>query len=155
MFDPTGRWVPDVDHAVEAAELKLLRALKPEASLDSVPFAACSLFAGLDDAQVAQMRRRMQARKLAADETLLREYDAGDGLYVRTQGSITVLLAGAGVNAMRQRCVTFSAGMIFGEVALLDRVGRTADAVGEQQVARRQLFSEVLLPVSSPVAARG
>jgi len=144
MFDATGRWFPDVDHAVEAAEQKLLRTLEPKASLASVPFEACSLVAGLDSKQVDQVRKRMPSRTLAAGETLFREYDPGDGLYVLTKGSISVLYGGEGVNAMRQRYVSFSAGMMFGEVALLDGVGRTADAIADVESVVHELTRESL-----------
>jgi len=139
MFEETGHWFPDVDHAVEAAEQKLLRTMERKSSLASVAFEASSLVAGLDAAQVERVKGRMQSRTLAAGETLFRQNDPGDRLYVLTQGSITVLYAGDTIDTTRQRYVSFSPGMMFGEVALLDGNGRAADAVADVESTVHEL----------------
>lgn len=116
----------DADRAVEAAEARLLAgaglslqglALEPE---------QCALFAGLDAAQCQRLRSTLQPRQLAAGERLFAQGDPGDALYLLGRGSISVV-----DRARSQRFVSFSPGMCFGETAVLDGGGRTADAVAD------------------------
>jgi MFS superfamily sulfate permease-like transporter len=123
----------DADRATEHAELALLGrpggqacsgAGQPEEP--ALPLAQCALFDGLSPAAAAGLAARMQARTLAAGEELFAQGDAGDALYVLTQGSVSVL-----DRAQGQRFVSFSPGMSFGETAVLDGRGRTASAVAD------------------------
>ena len=72
------------------------------------------------------------SRRLASGETLFRQGDAGDRLYVITSGSINVVSAEAPDGAaLPQRFVSLSPGMMLGETAMLDGGGRSGDAVAE------------------------
>jgi SulP family sulfate permease len=117
---------PDADRAVEAAESRLLAA--SGLSLQGMELAPeqCGLFAGLDKPQCERLRAALQRRQLAAGERLFAQGDAGDALYLLGRGSISVV-----DRARAQRFVTFSPGMCFGETAVLDGGGRTADAVAD------------------------
>ena len=128
----TSAWYPDVDHAVEAAEQRLLA---EHEGLDDplgnrVPLARCGLMEGLDEAQVDRLAARLERRRLAAGEVLFRQGDRGDRLYVVTAGSISIS-ADVGEQGLRQRFVSVSPGMMFGEVALLDHGSRSADALAD------------------------
>lgn len=136
-------WFADVDHAVEAAEQQLLaeaglalgdRVIAPQDS---------SLFSGLDAAQSALVLTHMQPRRLAAGEALFRQDDPADGLYVLTRGSITVE-AGSGPAHRRQRYVSFSAGLMLGETAMLDGGGRSAGATADADAELLQLTQQGL-----------
>ena len=117
---------PDADRAVETAESRLLAA--SGLSLQGMELAPeqCNLFAGLDAAQCERLRAALQPRQLAAGERLFAQGDAGDALYLLGRGSISVVDP-----ARAQRFVSFSPGMCFGETAVLDGRGRTADAVAD------------------------
>ncbi len=119
---------PDADHAIEAAEHQLLL----EAGLDTLQvtldLSETSLLRGLNAAQLAHMRQLMRAQELAAGALLFREGDPGDGVYVLTQGSISIVGGGKG---SRQRFVSYSPGAMLGELAMLDGGSRTADAVAD------------------------
>jgi SulP family sulfate permease len=124
-FDDTGASPfahADLDRAIEAAER---RALGPQRA-QSIGLRDCTLFEGLDDAQFAALVPHLRERRLAAGERLFAEGDAGDALYVLTAGSVSVVDAARG-----QRFASFSPGMCFGETALLDGGGRSADAVAD------------------------
>lgn len=114
----------DLDRALEAAELA---ALDPATTLPgvamAVPLASCQLFEGLSPAQGAIVTRCLRERRLKSGERLFSQGDPGHALYVLTAGSISVVDAQRG-----QRFVSFSPGMSFGETAVLDGGGRTADA---------------------------
>lgn len=130
----------DADRAIEAAELALLA----QAGLDApaqVPLPQSLLVQGLQAEQVARVTAALTERRLAAGERLFNEGDAGDALYVVASGSIAVVAAASGSaadadsgdNAAGQRFLSVSAGMMLGEVAVLDGGGRTGAAVAETE----------------------
>ncbi len=132
-------WFPDVDQAVEAAEQQLLAADDTRARdvPAALPLVRSSLMAGLDPAQCARLQGLFEAeRRLAAGEWLFRQGDAGDRLYVLTEGSISVVSAdaspAAAPGALRQRYLSLSPGMMLGETAMLDGGGRSANAIADR-----------------------
>jgi MFS superfamily sulfate permease-like transporter len=152
---PTRCWYSDADLAVEAAELLLLaeanNSSQFDASQDAVPLGSSTLMAGLDEAQRECLARLLEARRLAPGERLFREGDAGDHLYLLTEGSISVLSADSS-GQPGQRYVSFSPGMILGETAMLDGGGRTADAIADSPAVVYALSSASLqdLQVQDP-----
>ena len=127
----------DIDQAVERAELRLLAQAGHEPLRETVPLEQVSLMAGLDADQRRHLAGCLQARRLASGETLFRQGDPGDRLYVITSGSINVFSAPVpGSAAPRQRFVSLSPGMMLGETAMLDGGGRSGEAVadGETEV---------------------
>nr|WP_316640277.1 SulP family inorganic anion transporter [uncultured Roseateles sp.] len=124
--------VADVDQAVEAAELQLLRQAGFEPLRETVPLEQVSLMDGLDTAQRARLAARLLPRRLAPGERLFREGDPGDRLFVITAGSIDVFSAAASTGAASpQRYVSLSPGMMLGETAMLDGGGRSGEAVAQ------------------------
>jgi CRP-like cAMP-binding protein/anti-anti-sigma regulatory factor len=121
---------PDVDQAMERAELQLLAQAGFEPLRETVPIEQVGLMDGLDAAQRARLAACMQPRRLAPGECLFRQGDPGDRLYAITSGSIDVLSATMpGSTALRQRYVSLSPGMMLGETAMLDGGGRSGEAV--------------------------
>lgn len=123
----TVQCLPDADRAIEAAEQLVLGAVA-EGTLSARPLEHCSLLAGLAPAQMAIVRERMTERRLYAGETLFRQGDAAQGLYVLTLGSVSVI---GRDGASTQRFLSISPGMMLGETAMLDGGGRSADAVAD------------------------
>lgn len=116
---------PNVDLAIEAAEHEVLTEAVPGRAA-SIPLVQCHLFDGLDEHQARLLASHMTERRLEAGERLFAPGDPGDDLYVLTEGSINIVDGNRG-----HRYVSVSPGMCFGEVALLDRGGRTAGAVAD------------------------
>ena len=116
----------DADRAIEAAEVRLLDAAGLSLQGLSLQPEQCALFHGLDAAQCTRLRAALQARTLGPGERLFAQGDAGDALYLLCSGSVSVV-----DRARAQRFVSFSPGMCFGETAVLDGGGRTADAVAD------------------------
>lgn len=136
----------DADRAIEAAELALLA----QAGLDApaqVPLSQSLLMQGLHADQVARVTAALAARRLVSGERLFDEGDAGDALYVVASGSVAVVAA-SGVadldGAGGQRFLSVSAGMMLGEVAVLDGGGRTGAAVAETEVEVHRLAAQDL-----------
>lgn len=140
---PRSDWFADLDRAVEAAELQLLSDAGIALGDTAIALQDSSLFVGLDASQCALVQGHMQMRRLAAGEVLFREGDPADHLYVLTRGSITVV-AGNGPEHLRQRFVSFSAGLMLGETAMLDGGGRSAGATADAEAEVFQLTQQGL-----------
>ena len=130
---PTDHWYPDADRAVEAAEVDALRRATGGSVAAAVPLQRSSLMVGLDAGQCERVARRLVVQRLAPGERLFDQGDAGDRLYVLTEGSISVLgnAVAGDRTGHRVRFVTCSPGMMLGEIAMLDHRGRSAEAVAD------------------------
>lgn len=126
-------WAEDVDRALEQAERALLAAAGAPLEHGALPLGDCDLLRGLDPGDVERVRAVMQERRLTAGERLFAQGDPGDELFVLTEGSMSIVQRDSAGRA-GQRFVSFSPGMMFGEVALLDGSGRTADATADTDV---------------------
>lgn len=145
-----GTWAlhDDADRAIEAAEQAALAAAGGPAAGAPIALAHCELFAGLDAAEFECVAALLQARSLAAGERLFAQGEAGDALFALSAGSISVV-----DRARRQRFVSFSPGMTFGEMALLDRGGRTADAVADEASTVHALDAAAMARLESEAPA--
>jgi MFS superfamily sulfate permease-like transporter len=135
----------DTDRAVEAAERLLLAdagaAAAPEGAL---ALAECALLQGLDAPAQQRVAARMTRRELAVGELLFRQGDPGDRLHVLVQGSLSIVARPPVGAAPSQRFVSFSPGLMVGEVALLDGGGRTATAVADAPSVVMELGAQAL-----------
>ncbi len=129
----------DADLALEAAEITALAQAGLPAAAPPRPLPACELFEGLAQAEAQALAARLPVRTLAAGERLFAQGDPGDALYVITSGSVSVRDPRTG-----QRFVSFPAGMCFGETAVLDPQGRTADAVADEPSVVHTVTRELL-----------
>lgn len=119
-----GRCYPDRDRAIEACEQMLLARAGHSAMVAAVELADNELLAGLDEAARERVIALLIEHRLAPGERLFAEGDAGDGMFLLTEGSVSV-------RGASQRFVTVSPGMMFGEAAMLDGGGRTGDAIAD------------------------
>jgi MFS superfamily sulfate permease-like transporter len=124
------RWAEDVDRALEQAERALLAAEGEPLDHHALPLRECDLLRGLDDGDVERVRSVMQERRLKTGERLFAQGDPGNELFVLTEGSMSIVQRDAQGRAV-QRFISFSPGMMFGEVAVLDGSGRSADALAD------------------------
>jgi len=118
------RWFVDADQAIGWAEDRLL-GVSRSAAPEEIPFERLALAAGLDEAELASLRRSLRRAELDADEVLFREGEPGDRLYVLARGAVSILVQGGG---QQRRIVTFAPGSVFGEAAMLDGAPRSATA---------------------------
>ena len=124
------RWAEDVDRAVEQAELALLKAAGRPLEPGNLALEQCDLLRGLEPADVEHVRGVLKERRLTAGERLFAQGDPGEELFILTSGSLSIVQRDA-EGRSAQRFVSFSPGMMFGEVALLDGSGRSADAIAD------------------------
>jgi CRP/FNR family transcriptional regulator, cyclic AMP receptor protein len=97
------------------------------------PHELCRLhpfLAALTDAEVRELLRHAGIRRLAAEDTVFRKGDPGDGLYGILSGRVVVTVQS--IEGRELILNMFGPGEFFGEIALLDGKGRTATAVARE-----------------------
>ena len=115
----------DNDTALEWCENRLLAAkVSAGAQHPSVARADYELFAGLDAAEMAVVHAALERRTFKAGEVMVQIGAPAGELFFLARGcaSVTIPLPGG----VQKRLATFSAGMAFGEMAMLDRAPRSA-----------------------------
>jgi len=104
------------------------------------------LFSQLDAEAIEQIGNLAVSRRLARDEVLFSKGDDGDALYGVLDGAIRISTVGSGNREIILNIL--EPGEIFGEIALLDGLPRTADAVAMSDAAvmliRRRDFTPLL-----------
>jgi SulP family sulfate permease len=127
---PALTFLGDVDQALEAAEDRLLErfglGLQAMASL---ALRDTLLAQGLDDAALVLLAQHLEPLRFAGGQHLFRTGDPADGLYVSLSGHIGIRLPGSA-----RRLASFAPGVMVGELAVLERGARSADAVAETDV---------------------
>lgn len=83
------------------------------------------IFDGLKEAEVVEIIALCEERVLRAGETLVRQGEPGNEMYIITEGFVEVLLGGRG-EAPPRVIITLGPGQITGEMALLDQGPRSA-----------------------------
>ncbi|MBI5721541.1 MAG: SLC26A/SulP transporter family protein [Burkholderiales bacterium] len=142
----------DADQAMEAAEAALLaEAAQDDAALAALlateaelPLEACSLVRGLSPRELRQVAAAMHRRELRAGDVIFRQGDDAEALYVVTRGSVSAVVVVRGTVNRTQRFASLGPGTMFGEMALLDQAGRSADAVADSDACLQVLSREGL-----------
>jgi SulP family sulfate permease len=116
------RFFPDIDRAIEWAEDDLLRHVGNGPSLQ-FPLNRLPLLRDFTPEQIERLRPWPEPVAWPADHVVFRYGDPGSSLYLVTSGRASVHLVHDDGDI---RLVTFAAGAVFGELALLDRGPRSA-----------------------------
>jgi glutaminase len=117
---------PDMARALEAAENALLSELKlRRPSTSPVKLRDCELLAGLDAKGIATLRRILKPVAFAEGEIIIRAGDPPGGMFFILRGKASAWIRTE--SGHERRVATFSPGMNFGEMALLDHSPRSAD----------------------------
>ncbi|MFI4981341.1 MAG: SLC26A/SulP transporter family protein, partial [Nevskiales bacterium] len=138
-----GRVFIDLDQALEWAEDQLILSELGDVGLGAeFPFGQLDIFAGLSQAELEIVKSLLSRKVYAKGETVFREGDPGRQLFVIAKGEASVRIRPAG--ATRDiRLVTFAAGTVFGEVALLDTEVRSASVQADEELVCYVLEHEV------------
>jgi len=127
------RTFPDIDLALEWCEDRLLAGqgvqdLRP----GGVSLAEHDLCRGLRPEALRRLEGRLEPRSFPAGELIIRKGEPADSIYLLTSGAVSVTLELP--NGRRKRLATISAGMTFGELAVIDRGARGADVRADTAV---------------------
>jgi MFS superfamily sulfate permease-like transporter/CRP-like cAMP-binding protein len=126
FVDPAARhWFADADQAIEWAERRLLGSID-SFSPQEIPLERLAFAAGLDGGEIEALRQSLRRKELDPGETLFREHEPGEQLYLLARGAVSISIGGGDRTS---RIVTFAPGSIFGEAAMLDGGLRSATAV--------------------------
>jgi sulfate permease, SulP family len=122
------RVVHDLDRGLECIE-NLILAQRPPGLAEAAPAFDRGPF---EPAVTERLGAYVELRTFAAGETLIRQGDASDDVYIVRQGSITILVDGPDGGRIRLR--TAGPGTVIGEIAFILRQPRTAWAVADTPV---------------------
>jgi len=123
----------DNDLALEWCEDQVLekaQARRPASA--AVSFADYELFENFTEAELKAMSELLQRRSHRAGEVIINAGDPASEIYFLAQGSVSVFTSPD--IETRKRLATFSAGMVFGEMAAIDRAPRSAMIVADSEV---------------------
>ncbi len=139
----------DIDHALEWAEDRLILSTLGDFGLgNEFPFGRLDIFSGLSETELGIVKSMLSRHIYAKGDTVFREGDPGQQLFVIAKGEASVRIHPLG--ATRDiRLVTFSAGTVFGEVALLDTEVRSASVRADEElvcyVLEHETFQQLAL----------
>jgi glutaminase len=123
----------DLDLALEWAENQILtQAMAGWSSGARAPRSSYELFKGLSPAQVETLGPYLKPRLYRKGESIIHGGEQADHLFFLATGTVSVLAQDN--ESIPRRIATFSAGMTFGEMAVLDRAPRSAMIVADTDV---------------------
>ncbi len=125
---------PDLDRALEWCEDRLIAERSPPGAVTgTLTLAEHDLCQGLAPDALARLETLLERRRFAAGALIMRMGEPADEVYLLMAGrvSVTVDLP----NGQVRRLSTLSPGMAFGELALVDRLARTADVRADDTAA--------------------
>jgi small-conductance mechanosensitive channel/CRP-like cAMP-binding protein len=103
------------------------------------------VFRALDAQKIDRLARRLRRVIFGPSETVLRQGDPGDSLYVVQSGQVAVRID---VHGQQREVATLSAGQFFGEMSLMTGESRAATVVAKSDVecyiVDKEAFQEIL-----------
>ena len=133
---------PDTDAALESAEDRLLLARGAgEALTGEVTVDRLSVLEGLSAAECAIVGKLLTYRTYGKGEVIIKEGSRDRDLFLMARGTASVKVELPGQERER-RLASFSAGTVFGELALLDQQPRSATVMADEEVVCYVLSDE-------------
>ncbi len=131
-FEEIFKTFDDLDPALEWAEDRLLSRLLPDLPDTSIAVTQYSLLDSLSRDEVAVVQGFFERQTYEPGDVIIRAGDAARELFLLSRGLVSVFLPLEG--GARKRLATFSPGMAFGEMAIIDRAPRSATIVADTPV---------------------
>jgi glutaminase len=124
----------DLDAALDWCENRLLARRRSDGRAAPAPVALSQheLCRGLDRQALAHLEGLLEHRRFDRGEYIVRKGDAAGEIYLLMSGEVSVMVALA--DGGLKRLSTLSAGMTFGELAIIDRTARSADVRADTPV---------------------
>lgn len=132
--------LPDLDGAIEWCENGLLAASGGAGQTPVVPFAGNDLCRHLGPEAIAVLEPLLELRHYAPGQYIVSQGESAQVLYLITSGQVKVALPSA-VGAPK-RLSTLSAGLSFGELAMVNGGTRSADVIAVTAVECRVLDAQ-------------
>jgi len=122
----------DNDLALEWCENQLLERALPARINHAAHAKDYELFAGFAREELAVITRLLKRHSFRAGEVIIRAGDAAREMFFVARGAVSVFMTGDDDD--RKRLATFSCGMVFGEMAAIDRAPRSAMIVADTEM---------------------
>ena len=120
----------DIDRALEWCENSLLQCRLPATGTDlALGPEKFSLFAGLTDSEIKLVAARLTRRSYEPGEIIINVGAEASEMFLVARGRVSVVATLA--SGASKRLATFSAGMTFGEMAVIDHAPRSAMIVAD------------------------
>ena len=132
-FEEVFRTFDDLDPALEWCEDRLLARLLPEVPDTSIAVTQYTLLDGMSREEVAVVQGFFERRTYETGAIIIRAGDSARELFLLSLGLVSVILPLE--NGGQKRLATFSPGMAFGEMAIIDRAPRSATITADTPVA--------------------
>lgn len=124
---PPDRWFPDLDRALEWAEDRLLERARFEDGPEIAP-RDLPLFSALSEDEMATVAAALERHELGHGDVVFNEGDEGDRMFLIARGAVSIKVQLGGDTVRARRLATFTTGVFFGEMSLLEGQRRSADA---------------------------
>lgn len=132
-FEELFRTFEELDPALQCCEDRLLARLLPDIPDASIAVTQYSLLDGLNREEVAVVQGFFERRTYQPGTTIIRAGDPARELFLLSRGLVSVYLPLE--NGAQKRLATFSPGMAFGEMAVIDRAPRSATILADTEVS--------------------
>jgi glutaminase len=131
----------DNDFALEWCENQLLaRKIPSHHPVDIVPLASHEMCQGLTPRELQHLRKYLRSMTFTTGDLILSSGDPPDNIYLLVKGEVSVTVSS--LNGQRKRLSTLSAGMVFGEMAIVNSLPRSADVRADSEVQCYALSSK-------------
>ncbi|WP_372682098.1 SLC26A/SulP transporter family protein [Desulfosarcina sp.] len=128
---PEDYFFSDTDLAIEWAENRLLEQICPAESCRHYELNDLDIFLGFSPDEINQIQTLLTKNRFQKGELVIREGDTDRDLYILTRGSVSVKIM-LPLSQGEKRLFTFSAGVVVGEMALLDGKPRSANVQADE-----------------------
>ena len=132
-FEEIFRTFDDLDPALQWCEDRLLARHLPDMPDISIAVTQYTLLDGLSREEVATVQSFFERRTYEPGDAIIRIGEPARELFFLSRGLVSVFLPLK--NGARKRLATFSPGMAFGEMAVLDRAPRSASITADTPVS--------------------
>ena len=123
----SSRIFPDADRAMEWVESQLIAGWQGGGQADQRVDDNFSIFSRMNDAEKRLVHKHLRELEAAPEQVLFNQDDDGRELYLLRAGTVGIYQSGKDKQGLR--LVSFAAGTMFGEMALLDRRPRAATGI--------------------------
>jgi glutaminase len=127
------RTFDELDAALQWSEDQLLSRVLPSIPDTSIAVTRYELLNNLSKEDVLIVQKFFERRSYAAGEVIIEAGEPARELFLLTRGVVSVFLPLE--DGRRKRLATFSPGMAFGEMAIIDHAPRSATIVADTDVA--------------------
>jgi glutaminase len=131
--DELFRTFDELDGALQWCEDRLLARVMPSVPDTNIAVTRYELLNGLDRDSVAIVQKFFERRNFAAGEVIIEAGEPARELFLLTRGVVSVFLPLE--DGRRKRLATFSPGMAFGEMAMIDHAPRSATIIADTDVS--------------------